>query len=317
MEKQDPPLEKHDPPLPPAPIQDSAYGHWLDRLPASWRGFAELARLDRPIGTWLLFFPCLWGLALAGKHITDYPPLSMIALFGLGSIVMRGAGCTFNDLIDQDIDKDVARTAARPLPSGRVSRNAAWAFLAVQCLIGAVILLQFNTLTILMGLASLALVGFYPFAKRIIWFPQLVLGLTFNWGVWLGYSALANGLTEQVAWLYAAGVFWTLGYDTIYAHQDRDDDALIGMKSTALLLGRRTKPALCVFYGVSIFCLAMAGFVAGLHLLFWCGLAIGAWHMLYQIALLDIDKPETCLRQFRSNRDTGAIIAGAFLLGVF
>ena len=290
---------------------------FMRAVPNRFRPHAQLARLDRPIGTWLLFWPCFWGMALAGAQINAYPPLSMIALFGLGAIVMRGAGCTFNDIADREIDAKVDRTALRPLPSGRISVFGAWGFMMLQAFIGLIVLLQFNMLTILLGLASLILVATYPFMKRITYWPQFFLGLTFNWGALVGYMAIAGRLDTAALALYAAGLFWTLGYDTIYAHQDRDDDALIGVKSTALRLGKHTKPALCVFYAGTVLCLALAGFLGGLHVLFWPGLCVGAYHLAMQIAKLDIDNGDNCLKTFRANRDSGLIIAGALILGVF
>ena len=286
-------------------------------LPQRYRAYGQLARLDRPIGTWLLFWPCFWGLALAGAEIDNYPPLAMIALFALGSIVMRGAGCTFNDIADRDIDAKVARTAARPLPSGRVSLLGAWRFLILQALIGLVVLLQFNAATIGLGLASLVLVAAYPFMKRITYWPQFFLGLTFNWGALVGYSAITGHLTLPAVLLYAAGIFWTLGYDTIYAHQDREDDALIGVKSTALLLGRHTKLALLIFYALMLACLGGVGLYGGLTTLYWVGLGVTAYHLGVQIAQLDIDDAALCLRLFRANRNTGLIVAASLLLGVY
>lgn len=286
-------------------------------LPSGWLGYAQLARLDRPIGTWLLFLPCFWGLAMASAQFGSYPPVAMIVLFAIGALVMRGAGCTFNDIADRDIDAQVARTALRPLPSGRVTLNQAIGFLLAQLAIGLLILLQFNGLTILLGVASLGLVAIYPFMKRITYWPQFFLGLTFNWGALMGYSAVAGQLAPAAIALYAAGIFWTLGYDTIYAHQDREDDALLGVKSSALRLGNNTKPALTLFYACVVGLLIVAGLYAGMNLLYWVGIGVTAWHLAMQIYLLDIDSPEMCLRLFRSNRDTGLIIAAATLLGTF
>lgn len=298
--------------------QDSEGLNLLMRaLPLRYRAFGQLARLDRPIGTWLLFWPCFWGLALAGAEIDSYPPLTMIALFALGSLVMRGAGCTFNDIADREIDAKVERTAARPLPSGRVSLLGAWQFLILQTLIGLIVLLQFNMATIGLGFASLLLVAAYPFMKRITYWPQFFLGLTFNWGALVGYCAVTGTLSLPAVLLYAAGLFWTLGYDTIYAHQDREDDALIGVKSTALLLGRHTKIALVVFYALMLACLASVGLYGGLTTLYWVGIGVTAYHLAMQIAQLDIDDAQNCLRLFRANRNTGLIVGAALLLGVF
>lgn len=300
-----------------APKDSEGLNLLMRLVPPRWHGFAQLARLDRPIGTWLLFWPCFWGMALAGAQINAYPPLHMIVLFAIGALVMRGAGCTFNDIADRDIDAQVDRTALRPLPSGKVSVVQAWGFLLAQAFIGLLVLLQFNLPTILLGLASLALVAAYPFMKRITYWPQFFLGLTFNWGALVGYTALTGTLTPETGFLYAAGVLWTLGYDTIYAHQDKEDDALIGVKSTALRIGRHTKAALVLFYGGTLACLAAAGWVGQLTVLFWVGLAVTAYHLALQILKLDIDRPDICLNIFRANRNTGLIIAAALLLGVY
>lgn len=286
-------------------------------VPQPFVPHAQLARLDRPIGTWLLFLPCLWGMALAGSAINSYPPLSFIALFAIGALVMRGAGCTFNDIADREIDAKVDRTALRPLPSGRISVVGAWGFLLTQAFIGLLVLLQFNWFTVALCMGSLVLVALYPFMKRVTYWPQFFLGLTFNWGALVGYSAIAGTLSPATYALYAAGVFWTLGYDTIYAHQDREDDALIGVRSTALLFGRHTGFALIFFYGGCLAALALAGYWAELTVLFWVGLGVAGYHLIMQIIRLDIDDGARCLALFRSNRDTGLIIAAALLLGVF
>jgi 4-hydroxybenzoate polyprenyltransferase len=286
-------------------------------LPKAALPFAKLARLERPIGTWLLFWPCFWGLALAASEHNAYPPLHMLILFGVGALVMRGAGCTLNDIVDRDIDAKVARTAARPLPSGQVSlRQAGW-FLGAQLAVGFVILIQLNWLTVGLGVASLVLVASYPFMKRFTYWPQFFLGLTFNWGALMGYAAINGYVSQAALMLYAAGVVWTLGYDTIYAHQDREDDALIGVKSSALKLGHRTKPALFVFYGASLACLAGVGVLGGMTVLYWPALGVVAYHLTWQIYQLNIDDPKNCLRLFRLNRDTGLIIGASILLGVF
>ena len=307
----------------PAPPQtdrpaDADADNWVARfVPARLRPYAELARLDRPIGGWLLFWPCLWGLALAAAPQNIYPPPGLIGLFLLGAFVMRGAGCTFNDIADRHIDGQVARTAGRPLPSGRVSLIQAWAFLLAQALIGLVVLLQFNVTTIIIGLSSLVPVAIYPFMKRITYWPQLFLGIAFNWGALVGYTSLAGQLDLPALALYAAGIFWTLGYDTIYAHQDREDDALVGVKSSALKLGTKTRPAVLFFYAVSLACLGLAGVWGGVGVLFWAGLAIAGWQLAMQVYQLDIDDPARCLRIFKSNRDAGFVIAGAYILGIF
>ena len=310
-------LEPTQEPQPTAPKDTQGPNLLMRFVPQPFVPQAQLARLDRPIGTWLLFLPCLWGMALAGSEIKSYPPLGFVALFAIGALVMRGAGCTFNDIADREIDAKVERTALRPLPSGRISVFGAWGFLLAQALIGLTVLLQFNGFTVALGMASLVLVAAYPFMKRITYWPQFFLGLTFNWGALVGYSAIAGTLSPATYALYATGVFWTLGYDTIYAHQDREDDALIGVRSTALLFGRHTALALIFFYGACLACLALAGYLADLAVLFWPGLVVAAYHLIMQIARLNIDDSMRCLALFRSNRDTGLIIAAALLLGVF
>ena len=300
------------------PIADTQMQDGILRfVPERWLGYTQLARLDRPIGTWLLFLPCFWGLALASASLDRYPPYPMVILFAIGAIVMRGAGCTFNDIADRDLDAKVARTAERPLPSGKLSLAQAWRFLALQLLIGLVILLQFNGFTIWMGVASLALVATYPFMKRVTWWPQFFLGLTFNWGALMGYSAVSGGLSPAAWALYAAGLFWTLGYDTIYAHQDREDDALIGVKSSALRLGKYSKPAIAGFYLTLLGFLSLAGIWGQLSYLYGVGLGVAAWHLAMQVYQLNIDRPDICLRLFRTNRDTGLIVSASILLGTF
>ncbi len=295
---------------------DAIADHWVEKyLPKSWRPYARLARLDRPIGTWLLFLPCLWGLIISKGPDALWPALDTIFLFSIGAMVMRGAGCTLNDIVDREFDAAVARTAGRPLPSGQVSLMQALLFLAAQAAIGLVILLQFNALTIALGVASLILIGSYPFMKRLTWWPQLFLGFTFNWGVLMAVASQENHLTLAALWLYAGGIFWTLGYDTIYAHQDKEDDALIGVKSTARYLGEQTAAALKLFYAGLLVCLAGAAISQGLGTLFWFGLVVVAWHLWRQITDLNIDDPEICLILFRRNRDTGILIALSLLLG--
>lgn len=296
---------------------DAAAGNWVDRFaPEGAKPFLRLMRADRPIGTWLLLIPCWWGLALAfaerGGALAS--ALFFAALFGVGAVAMRGAGCAYNDIVDRDFDAKVARTALRPIPSGQISIARAWAFLASLCAIGLLVLLQFNPFTIILGFASLALVAAYPFMKRITWWPQAWLGLTFNWGALMGYSAIAGELTPAPLLLYAAGVAWTLGYDTIYAHQDKEDDALIGVKSSARALGPRTRPALIVFYGFTIALAAAAGAAAGLTPLYQFALIAAAAHFLWQIRRLDIDDPGKCLAIFKSNRGAGLLMLAALLL---
>lgn len=297
---------------------DSQAGPFLRRLSPTAQAYAQLARYDRPIGTWLLFWPCFWGMAMAGAEINSYPPLLFIALFAIGSVAMRGAGCTYNDMADAALDAQVARTAGRPLPSGRVSAFGAWAFLGAQLFIGLLVLLSFQSLFMFwLGVIALLPVAVYPFMKRLTYWPQAWLGLTFNWGALMGYAAIGGELTPQAFALYISGFFWTLGYDTIYAHQDKEDDALIGVKSTALLFGVKTKPALAVFYTLSLAGLATAGWLSQIGTLFWPALAVVGWHLMMQILRLDIDNADICLQIFRVNRNTGMMIAIAFILGIF
>ena len=239
--------------------------HWSLRLaPESARPYLRLIRFDRPIGTWLLLFPCWWSLTLAAAVAGTWPDWRLVLLFAVGALVMRSAGCTVNDLADRDYDAKVARTATRPIPSGQITPRQALVFLAMELLAGLLVLVQLNGFAILLGLAALPLVFAYPFMKRFTYWPQAWLGLTFNWGALVGWAAVTGGLAWPPILLYAAGLCWTLGYDTIYAHQDKEDDALIGVKSTALKLGARTRPWLAGFYGAAVALLAAAGFAAGL-----------------------------------------------------
>jgi 4-hydroxybenzoate polyprenyltransferase len=302
---------------------DIRTGNWVDRrLPVGWRPYARLARLDRPIGTWLLYGPCLWGLALGWQAIgapatlaASLEMLGLILLFGLGAIVMRGAGCTVNDLWDRKLDAKVARTADRPIASGAVSVKAALVFTVAQMLIGLAVLLQLNGTSFLLGVLVLALVFSYPLAKRVTDWPQAVLGLTFNWGALMGYAAVADSVAWPAVVAYAAGFFWTLGYDTIYAHQDKEDDAIVGVRSSALFLADKTKPALVAFYGVTLGLLALSAWMAELSWPVYGGLILVALHFAWQIRSVDIDAPAICLSTFKSNRDAGLLVALAFALG--
>ena len=292
---------------------DIRRGDWIDRfVPASVQPYLRLARLDRPIGIWLLMFPCWWSTALAS---TGWPDPWFLALFALGATVMRGAGCTLNDIADRDFDAKVARTATRPIASGAIGVRQAALFMVALSLAGLLVLLQFNLLTMVVGTASLLLVAVYPFAKRITDWPQAVLGLTFNWGALVGWTAVRGDLGWSPLCLYAAGVAWTLGYDTIYAHQDKEDDAIVGVRSTALRLGATTRPWLIGFYAAATALLALAGGLAGLGAAFWPALAIVAAHFVWQIARLDINNPKRCLALFKSNARTGLLVFVAILLG--
>lgn len=295
---------------------DIPVGNWIDRLvPAALRPYLRLMRLDRPIGTWLLLFPCWWSAALATEGPPGLPLLILCALFAAGAVVMRGAGCTFNDWADRDFDGRVARTASRPIPSGAVSPGRALAFLGVQMLVGLLVLVQFSPFAIAVGAAALLLVFPYPFMKRITYWPQAWLGLTFNWGALVGWAAVRGELDWPPVLLYAAGLFWTLGYDTIYAHQDKEDDALIGVKSTALALGNSTPAWLWVFYGAALALTAAAGRSAGLSWPFYPLLALAGLHLCWQAATVRIHDPGDCLAKFRSNRWFGWLLLGAILAG--
>ena len=271
-------------------------------------------RLDRPIGTWLLLLPGWWALAMAMPP-GNWPNPLWVALFGIGAILMRGAGCVINDLFDRDFDSKVARTADRPLASGAIRVRAALAFLAALLLISFGILVQFNLFAMAVGALSLALIVPYPLMKRITWWPQAWLGLTFNWGVLLGWAVVRGEIEPSAMVLYAAGFFWTLGYDTIYAHQDKEDDALVGIKSTARLLGANTRPWIAGFYIVCMALLSLSAWIAGIGWLFWIGLAAGVAHLIWQTATIDFDDPKDCLTKFRANRDFGLIIFLAAIAG--
>ena len=299
---------------------DAVARTWVATAPLMLQPYLRLARLDRPIGTWLLYWPCVYGLALGAaelqraflKGTIDW---RLLVLFAIGAIVMRGAGCTYNDIVDCDIDARVARTRGRPIPSGAVTVKQAWAFAALQCAIGFVILLCLNWYAVLVGALSLLFIAAYPFMKRITWWPQAWLGLTFNWGALLGFAAIAGRTTAIDLVLYAGCVFWTLGYDTIYALQDIEDDALAGVKSTARLFGTHARTWIFLFYVMAFALIASAavfafrsGFAA---LLLLPALA----HFLWQVRSLHIDEPQNALRLFRTNRDAGALIAIALIGG--
>jgi 4-hydroxybenzoate polyprenyltransferase len=295
---------------------DAVPSSWVEQMPPALRPYLRLMRLDRPIGIWLLYWPCVAGLSLgAVSEMRMFPNLLSVVLMGAGAIVMRGAGCTVNDIVDRDYDAEVARTRDRPIPSGAVSVKQAAIFALALTLIGLTILLTFNRLTIVLGVCSLFLVIVYPFMKRVTWWPQAWLGLTFNWGALMGYAAETGTLRASAVLLYAGLFFWTLGYDTIYAHQDKEDDALIGVKSSARRLGANTKPWLIVFYAMSLLLLLAAGLLEGLRAVFAIGLAVAGAHMAWQLRALDIDRPLLCLRLFKANRETGALIAAAIIIG--
>jgi 4-hydroxybenzoate polyprenyltransferase len=296
-------------------VADST-GNWVDhRAPAWARPYLRLARADRPIGSWLLLLPCWWSAALAARHAGWAGPDPWhLLLFAIGTVAMRGAGCTWNDLADRDLDARVERTRSRPIPSGDVTVGAARGFLVLQALIGLAVLLQFNAFTIALGIASLAVVAAYPFLKRITYWPQIGLGLAFSWGALMGWAAVFGRLDPPALLLYAGSIAWVIGYDTIYAHQDREDDALIGIKSTALLFGEQTKPALAGFYAAAVLLIGLAGWSAGAGAVFAAGLALFAAHLIRQIRRLDIADPALCLTVFKSNRDAGLMLFAAIVL---
>jgi len=293
-----------------------ATGNWVDRIAPLWsRPFLRLARFDRPIGSWLLLMPCLWSAALAAGVARDLSLLpAMLVLFSIGAFVMRGAGCTWNDITDRDLDARVERTRSRPIPAGQVSVKRAAAFLVLQALIGLVILVQFNSYAIATGIASLLIVAAYPFMKRITYWPQIVLGLAFSWGALMGFAVQFGRIEATALFLYAGSICWVIGYDTIYAHQDAEDDALIGIKSTALLFGSRTRLALTAFYGLAVLLIGTALALAGAHEPAWFGLLLFAAHLVWQIARLDIRDPVQCSRLFRSNRDAGLLLFAGLLV---
>jgi 4-hydroxybenzoate polyprenyltransferase len=297
-------------------VADST-GNWVDGLAPAWtRPYLRLARLDRPIGSWLLLLPCWWsvGLAAARAGIDLKLDLWHAALFFVGAFAMRGAGCTWNDIVDRDLDARVERTRSRPIPSGQVTVAAAGVFLVLQALLGLLVLLQFNRFTVCVGLASLAIIVVYPFMKRITYWPQIVLGLAFSWGALMGWPAAFARLDLPAFLLYGGAICWVIGYDTIYAHQDREDDALIGVKSTALLFGDKTKPLIAVFYTLAVMLIAAAGRSAGGGVVFVLGLVVFAAHLAWQVARLDINDPVNCLVVFKSNRDAGLILFATLML---
>jgi 4-hydroxybenzoate polyprenyltransferase len=295
-------------------VADST-GNWVDsRAPAWARPYLRLGRFDRPIGAWLLLLPCWWSVGLAAVRTAEPINLWHTLLFFIGAFAMRGAGCTWNDIVDRDLDARVERTRSRPIPSGQVGVRGAAVFLLLQALLGLAVLLQFNRFTIVVGLASLAVVAIYPFMKRVTYWPQIVLGLAFSWGALMGWPAAFGRLDAPALLLYVGAISWVIGYDTIYAHQDRDDDALIGIKSTALLFGLRTKPMLAIFFSAAAVLVAGAGWSAGAGVVFGLGLVAFAGHLAWQIGRLDIDDPALCLALFKSNRDAGLILFAALVL---
>src|SRR3954463_11970305 len=293
-----------------------ATDNWVDTRAPLWsRPYLRLSRLDRPIGSWLLLMPCWWSAALAAGMAHDLKRLPLIlVLFLIGAFAMRGAGCTWNDITDRDLDAQVERTRSRPIPAGQVSVRQAAAFLVLQALVGLMVLLQFNRFAVGCGIASLVIVAVYPFMKRITYWPQIVLGLAFSWGALMGFAVTFGRIDAAALVLYAGSIAWVIGYDTIYAHQDTEDDALIGIKSTALLFGARTAPALAVFYAAAVLLIGVALVLAGAGYPAWIGLAAFAAHLVWQISRLEIGDPALCLRLFKSNRDAGLLLFAGLLV---
>jgi 4-hydroxybenzoate polyprenyltransferase len=315
------------------PLPDAGR-NWVDaRAPEALKPWLKLGRFDRPIGIWLLLLPGWQGITLALVQLRKAPDLHDLWLFvgfASGACLMRAAGCAFNDIVDRDIDLKVARTAERPIPSGRISVKQAWAFVVGCSLISLLILLTLNLTAILLGVGSLALVAAYPFMKRITWWPQAWLGLTFNWGALMGYAAAGGFAASVIAswfigpfsallwgglWLWLGGVFWTLGYDTLYALQDIEDDAMVGVKSSARRLGDRVKSGVAIFYGVSVLLVAVIGWAAALSPLFYLGLTAYAAHLAWQARSLRPADGGLALKLFKSNREAGLILLAAITLG--
>ncbi len=297
-------------------VADAVKGNWVDTLaPEFTRPYLRLARADRPIGTWLLLWPCWWSLALSGGTGSYFIDVWYLILFAVGAWVMRAAGCVYNDILDRDYDSRVERTKSRPIPSGQVSVRNSALFMLLCCFVGFLVLIQFNVFSILLGASSLLVVAVYPLMKRITYWPQFVLGLAFSWGGLMGWASVKGEISLASVFVYCAAVVWTIGYDTIYAHQDKEDDALVGLKSTALRFGEKTKSWLTLFYGLTTVLLALAGYFAGAGVLMYVFLGLGVLHLIWQIRTLDINDGNNCLDRFRSNRDYGAIVFVGMVLG--
>ena len=279
--------------------------------------FVQLARYDKPIGFMLLFWPCIWSLLLYSLHVGELVPISFFILFFIGSIIMRGAGCTWNDFLDKDYDKSVKRTKDRPLASSRINITAAIFFLIIQLFVGLLVLIQFNKLTIIFGCLSLIPVFIYPLMKRITWWPQVFLGITFNWGALLGWMSVSNNFSSVYPlFLYIACIFWTIGYDTIYAHQDKDDDLLLNLKSSAIKLGENTKYAMLIFYSIFFIIFAVILLNLSNSLIIHIAILSLLVHLVSQIIYLDIDNSERCLKIFKSNNLLGIQISFFLILEV-
>ncbi len=299
------------------PIPDAPRKNWVDRFaPQTLSPWLRLMRADRPIGVWLLLWPCWWSVALSSRAIEVFPDPVLLLLFAIGAFAMRSAGCIYNDILDRDIDAKVARTQARPLASGQISVKAAMALIAGLCFVGLLVLIQFNLFAICLGFASVGIVLIYPLMKRVTFWPQAFLGLAFSWGALMGWAAIFGSLALAPVILYGAAVAWTIGYDTIYAHQDKEDDEVIGLKSTALKFGEHTPRWLTLFYGITWGGIAFSGWIIGAGWLFFVGMVLAGAHLVWQIATLDIDDSQNCLDRFRSNHGFGAIVFFALVLDI-
>ena len=298
-------------------LADARPLNWVDRYaPQLLKPWLRLMRADRPIGAWLLLWPCWWSVALAARASEEFIDPFLLILFAIGAFAMRSAGCIYNDILDRDIDAKVARTKNRPLASGQISLFGAILCAFALCLVGLAVLLQFNAFAVALGFGSLGIVLIYPLMKRVTFWPQAVLGLAFSWGALMGWAASFGDLAIAPLFLYAASVAWTIGYDIIYSHQDKEDDAVIGLKSTALRFGEATRWWLCAFYGLALGGLAFAGWLVNAGFWFYCGMIVAAGHLCWQVATLDIDDPQNCLQRFRSNNLFGAIIFAALTFDV-
>jgi len=297
-----------------APVADST-SNWVDTRAPLWaRPYLRLSRFDRPIGWWLLLLPCWWSAALAAGIAHDLRSLpATLALFFVGAVAMRGAGCTWNDIADRKLDAQVERTRSRPIPAGQVSVRQAAAFLVLQALVGLAVLAQFNRFAVAVGIASLGTVAVYPFMKRVTYWPQVMLGLAFSWGALMGFAVILQRIDMTALTLYAGSIAWVIGYDTIYAHQDAEDDVLVGIKSTALLFGDRTRLALAIFYGLAVVLIGAALMQAGVRWPAWIGLFVFAGHLAWQVRAVRIDDPALCLRLFKANRDAGLLLFAGLL----
>ena len=296
------------------PLPDAVRGHWADRIaPPRLQPYLRLARIERPIGWWLLLLPCWWSSALAALAAGERPNLWHALLFLVGAVAMRGAGSTYNDLVDRDLDARVERTRGRPLPSGQVSARAALVFLGLQCLVGLAVLLQFNRFAIATGFASLAIVALYPFMKRVFWLPQIVLGLAFAWGGLMGWAAWSGGLSAAPVLIYLGAVAWVVGYDTIYALQDIEDDEIAGIKSSARFFGAHVRIGVGACYAAAALLLAASLWVVGPGPFAWAGLAGFAAHLAWQLRRLDRTDGAGALRLFRANRDAGLILVAGLV----